>query len=155
MIIVYLNCENVSKSVSSLPLLIWHDYTVGIWILTSWMPKQLNTKLLKFRSQMVPYSNVHSMCLVLCTRLTFQIPDQYTKRTRWCSYTDIAMVPTKSKYGHFCLDLKWLLTKWQPCVLISNDRISNLNQNPDHVQTDLFSTLKNPDPSRLQIPTEK
>ena len=39
--------------------------------------------------------------------------------------TTIALVPTiqksdHSKFGHFCLDFKWFLTKWQPFIWISN-----------------------------------
>ena len=58
--------------------------------------------------------------------------------------TAIAMVPTirkpdYSKSGHFCPDFKWVLTKWQPFVGIS-DPI----QNSDYLQTDLLLTIQNP-----------
>ena len=46
------------------------------------------------------------------------------------------------KMEAICLDLKWL-GFW----------ISDPIWNPDHLQTNIFLTYQNPDPSKFQIPT--
>ena len=59
----------------------------------------------------------------------------------------------------FCFKFKWFLAKWRPFVRISNSQasgwISDPIQNMDHLQNNLFSTIQNPDASRLQNTTVK
>ena len=66
----------------------------------------------------------------------------------------IALVPTigkpdHSKFGRFCPDFKWFLTKLRPFVQIStgwaSGWISDFISNPDHLQPDLFWTIQNQD----------
>ena len=59
----------------------------------------------------------------------------------------LAMIPTIQKPAHFCQNFKWILTKLQPSVLISNCWAcgSDSIQNSDYLHTNLFVTIQNPD----------
>ena len=70
------------QKLNTLGILI-HLNTGNIWI----------PNFLKFKFQMVPYSNGQFMCYVLCTRLTIiWIPDQYVRKQDGIHLSDIQMV---------------------------------------------------------------
>ena len=92
--------------------------TVGIWNLTIWNPE-----FLKVRFQKLCISN------------------------GWALAMAISLVPTIRKPGHFCQDFKWfykMAAIW-PDFKWLDFWISDPNQNPDHLQPNLFSTIQNPD----------
>ena len=67
---------------------------------------------------------------------------------RFSKVQAIAMVPTTIQIPDLFVDFKWFWKNWRPFFQIS-DSIQHL----DHVQTNLFSIIGNPDSARFQIPT--
>ena len=114
----------------------------------------------------VRYSNL--MAQLGIWNLIIQNPETFEIRTFWKSGFKRSGFQRINSYGPnhldtrpfkiwtFFLDFTWFLIQWRPFFSKFNwsgFRILDPIQNPDHLQTNFFSTIRNLDKSRFQIST--